>query len=264
MAKLQWGSETGSRRRELVGKVSDLTITGLQWGSETGSRRRRPGPSGWPRATGPRFNGAPRLGLGEGALVSPHRGPGGAASMGLRDWVSEKAEAFILMRASSKWLQWGSETGSRRRVMVQWINLTPVLLQWGSETGSRRRRRPKRSRRAPTARLQWGSETGSRRRERQHRHPRLSLHASMGLRDWVSEKADRAVERLPRRGASMGLRDWVSEKGWVGYIEITRAHRASMGLRDWVSEKAARSAPRTSGSSSLQWGSETGSRRRQR
>ncbi len=41
--------------------------------------------------------------------------------------------------------------------------------------------------------------------------------ASMGLRDWVSEKGCRRRHRHRQpEGASMGLRDWVSEKGGGG------------------------------------------------
>ncbi len=38
-----------------------------------------------------------------------------AASMGLRDWVSEKVEGAEVLHRLMVSLQWGSETGSRRR-----------------------------------------------------------------------------------------------------------------------------------------------------
>ncbi len=136
--KLQWGSETGSRRRE-EGEGRKCTLKGgLQWGSETGSRRRREEYANhFGKAL--RFNGAPRLGLGEGLDVQiegwPHpwlqwgsetgsrrRAEAPAvgvvadpASMGLRDWVSEKARHDLRARIGHAQLQWGSETGSRRR-----------------------------------------------------------------------------------------------------------------------------------------------------
>ncbi len=61
--------------------------------------------------------------------------------------------------------------------------------------------------------------------------------ASMGLRDWVSEKEDVRLLRLqPPQLASMGLRDWVSEKV-PDCASYPASRLASMGLRDWVSEK---------------------------
>ncbi len=237
---LQWGSETGSRRRAWA-----ITALGkdceLQWGSETGSRRRRAAPGvglgvgdasmglrDWVSEKGRRsrrgryrdrsFNGAPRLGLGEGWVDRPsctrmperwlqwgsetgsRRRPLAAAtseaecrrraSMGLRDWVSEKDLSTHTKRASvTALLQWGSETGSRRRGRGRRGALSTIGLQWGSETGSRRREPKPR----PTVKvgevLQWGSETGSRRRGRAHAEGCPRQQASMGLRDWVSEKA---------------------------------------------------------------------------
>ncbi len=87
--RLQWGSETGSRRRSAAQRPIRPGMARLQWGSETGSRR--------------------RLGraCADGALAD--------ASMGLRDWVSEKAQIDLLTAHLAEALQWGSETGSRRR-----------------------------------------------------------------------------------------------------------------------------------------------------
>ncbi len=111
---LQWGSETGSRRRKAEASLAKAQEALLQWGSETGSRRRGGGRDSAAELLFHRFNGAPRLGLGEGYLLTgyacastsfngaPRLGLGegtttGAAnpnraiaSMGLRDWVSEK------------------------------------------------------------------------------------------------------------------------------------------------------------------------------
>ncbi len=60
----------------------------------------------------------------------------------------------------------------------------------------------------------------------------------------------------------MGLRDWVSEKVRDVPIPIFPHVLASMGLRDWVSEKVVTVDPRSGSMGMLQWGSETGSRRR--
>ncbi len=119
---------------------------------------------------------------------------------------------------------------------------------------------------APDHLLQWGSETGSRRRLLGVQHAVIDVFASMGLRDWVSEKAGSGVGAGATVGrASMGLRNWVSEKAreqaaamadqarfngaprlglGEGVVAVIGgvAHAidgASMGLRDWVSEKAA-------------------------
>ncbi len=83
----------------------------------------------------------------------------------------------------------------------------------------------------------------------------------MGLRDWVSEKANPGRVCVTCVAASMGLRDWVSEKASTVIFDVEYKHRfngaprlglgegweveglalhdatASMGLRDWVSEK---------------------------
>ncbi len=87
--ELQWGSETGSRRRSpALGQRPrrPRASMGLRdWVSEKGR---------WPRQLerpGCRFNGAPRLGLGEG---------------------SNNASEVVSVHLR---LQWGSETGSRRR-----------------------------------------------------------------------------------------------------------------------------------------------------
>ncbi len=136
---LQWGSETGSRRRfrEPRGCHPPRAASmGLRdWVSEKGNNQRRPDPPT------DRFNGAPRLGLGEGYMSTD-------------DQTETPA------------LQWGSETGSRRRTHATPHMRRSATLQWGSETGSRRRL--------------WGCPG---RPEGQG--------ASMGLRDWVSEKVHR-------------------------------------------------------------------------
>ncbi len=88
-ALLQWGSETGSRRRERSARRAAPGFK-LQWGSETGSRRRAVAGIVVVSHDSPRFNGAPRLGLGEGCGVYTSRAADLLASMGLRDWVSEK------------------------------------------------------------------------------------------------------------------------------------------------------------------------------
>ncbi len=112
-------------------------------------------------------------------------------------------------------------------------------------------------------RLQWGSETGSRRRCEVSQVGAKGLHASMGLRDWVSEKAS-----MPCTTASIvsGALQWGSETGSRRRSELTSLHprsqHASMGLRDWVSEKVAAVTAMAFYAKVLQWGSETGSRRR--
>ncbi len=60
----------------------------------------------------------------------------------------------------------------------------------------------------------------------------------------------------------MGLRDWVSEKAPGLARDDARQRAASMGLRDWVSEKVKMLALDQVATVELQWGSETGSRRR--
>ncbi len=85
----------------------------LQWGSETGSRR-------WAAivlygaGAVARFNGAPRLGLGDGLVGRARLSATKAASMGLRDWVSEMAldatrEALRRLAASMGLRDWVSE-----------------------------------------------------------------------------------------------------------------------------------------------------------
>ncbi len=185
------------------------------------------------------FNGAPRLGLGDGPLVAAYL-----------NWVLS--------------LQWGSETGSRR-----WLIFGhPVLFGKSGFNGAPRlglgdgpRSRAGASR---PGRLQWGSETGSRRwADGSVGAGRGDEGASMGLRDWVSEMGAAAgtctvlkgacFNGAPRLGlgdgqvaaveahvvqlASMGLRDWVSEMGH-DLREVAVGALASMGLRDWVSEMA--------------------------
>ncbi len=220
---LQWGSETGSRRRGGTGWSRTAQTAPLQWGSETGSRRRSevlhavpnvgiasmglrdwvsekasrgtPAPAG---AT--RFNGAPRLGLGEGRPTGPATAPTRAlqwgsetgsrrriqrfsdsignefdASMGLRDWVSEKAAAWWAARRAPPGFNGAPRLGL------------------GEGSGRMRLRR-----RQPSRRLQWGSETGSRRRRRSDGRRGVPRCASMGLRDWVSEKAASGPRRPQR------------------------------------------------------------------
>ncbi len=234
---------------------------GLQWGSETGSRRwRRPlgrGQRGGPASMGLRdwvsemvpslsaslagatcFNGAPRLGLGDGGSPPTRsRTSELVASMGLRDWVSEmvitlgRSEralwrfngaprlglgdgVLLLFRPENiDMLQWGSETGSRRWPFGPCptpsfggcFNGAPRL---GLGDGARLDRE-----RSDLSLLQWGSETGSRRWHLHHPRPPWRAHASMGLRDWVSEMAWSKPRLSERPRTSMGLRDWVSEMG---------------------------------------------------
>ncbi len=148
---------------------------------------------------------APGLGCRRGVL---HR-----ASMGLRDWVSEKERGQRRLRPSRVPLQWGSETGSRRRFTGRisfdasplCFNGAPRLgLGEGQVEAADPRTPRKRFNGAPRlglgeggegcgaggwrGLLQWGSETGSRRREADGLTRRRCAPASMGLRDWVSEK----------------------------------------------------------------------------
>ncbi len=208
---LQWGSETGSRRRPhgVVegGAVLSASMGLRDWVSEKVSRRPDPG---WRRWSG--FNGAPRLGLGEGAQatyrVNKAARFNGAPRLGLGE-----GRSITAIRRALGALQWGSETGSRRRSMHTHKNAVLSTLQWGSETGSRRRDAKRRVDAGNIdLELQWGSETGSRRRGAGGHHRAPSGGASMGLRDWVSEKDGERWKRWARFGASMGLRDWVSEK----------------------------------------------------
>ncbi len=111
------------------------------------------------------------------------------ASMGVRDWVSEKVSDIVEAESQAMRLQWGSETGSRRR------------------PGG-----------FPTVRCSSLCFNGA---------PRLGL--GEGRNGWPVTQADEWV-------ASMGLRDWVSEKETID-VERRAADAASMGLRDWVSEK---------------------------
>ncbi len=134
--------------------------------------------------------------------------------MGLRDWVSEKAGVEQVSIVDF----WSSFNGAPR-----------LGLGEGAEKAAAEK---------AAAELQWGSETGSRRRR------------------------ERVATPAPRRRASMGLRDWVSEKGSRKKRRVGEEDRASMGLRDWVSEKVRIAPARTSTAPWLQWGSETGSRRR--
>ncbi len=85
--------------------------------------------------------------------------------MGLRDWVSEKVGVETIRPSPSMLLQWGSETGSRRRDQgaTEYVHTHGVpsmgLRDWVSEKGAAPHEAPGRE-----AGLQWGSETGSRRR----------------------------------------------------------------------------------------------------
>ncbi len=58
--------------------------------------------------------------------------------------------------------------------------------------------------------------------------PRLGLGEGLVRRDLAGLRSD----------ASMGLRDWVSEKASGSRFHLPLHPAASMGLRDWVSEKA--------------------------
>ncbi len=187
-ASLQWGSETGSRRRKLAG-VASLSHT-----------------------ISVPFNGAPRLGLGEGHGTPLHPPATPPPSMGLRDWVSEKAADKINAEIRAMTLQWGSETGSRRRraaaptptAEAPAFNGAPRLGLGEGHKGVEII--------PEDAGLQWGSETGSRRRRVLRGQPPRHPRPSMGLRDWVSEKGECSELSRRRRIPSMGLRDWVSEK----------------------------------------------------
>ncbi len=179
------------------------------WVSEKGAAERATEPDG-----APAFNGAPRLGLGEGrrGRAAARRGAAsfnGAPRLGL-------GEGLFALSSRCKC----------------------SCLQWGSETGSRRRRR-----RAAVA-------VG----------PRCP---SMGLRDWVSEKATPPAARVPFRAVTFNgaPRLGLGEGMTVGGLALSRQD-PSMGLRDWVSEKGSSAPCGTPRRPCLQWGSETGSRRR--
>ncbi len=219
--------------------------------------------AGW--STPASFNGAPRLGLGEGRGSCWQRRHRCRASMGLRDWVSEKGTGRQGRGRRGGRLQWGSETGSRRRPSSGRRDrvtrrASMGLRDWVSEKARAELVTSHRSPRASMGlrdwvsekvasialknerkfKLQWGSETGSRRRlPARSRWCSVPL-ASMGLRDWVSEKGGHLPPARRGRGASMGLRDWVSEKARRWRHRQGLRPVASMGLRDWVSEKGAK------------------------
>ncbi len=186
----------------------------LQWGSETGSRR-RPGDLRCLRGEAARFNGAPRLGLGEGwsgrQLGLSDARFNGAPRLGLGE-----GRGALPFRLPQRWLQWGSETGSRRRGCDNCRSpyrsgaASMGLRDWVSEKATIPTRRrigwawcfngaPRlglgegavylAQAAVELSLLQWGSETGSRRRVAPGQRSLPRLPASMGLRDWVSEKA---------------------------------------------------------------------------
>ncbi len=185
-ASLQWGSETGSRRWQLLGqdpRAAHFASMGLRdWVSEM--------------ACGVRL-------LWE-ALVW--------ASMGLRDWVSEMVQAKPLAAVNGLLLQWGSETGSRRWLRGRPPAVARSLLQWGSETGSRRWQLDRRER-GWSARFNGAPRLGLGDGEVAPARGDIDGDASMGLRDWVSEMGPAPRRGCAPPGASMGLRDWVSEMG---------------------------------------------------
>ncbi len=184
MGLRDWVSEKANTGRS-PGADLDKPSMGLRdWVSEKGSSPR------WRRRAWRSFNGAPRLGLGEGRRRPLGRDREGAPSMGLRDWVSEKDNKNMT------------------------VEITVMHLQWGSETGSRRRRR------------KVVRPTG------------VPL-PSMGLRDWVSEKVSPRRDTLDRVAAT-----------------FNGAPRLGLGEGTEIATRPPRSP------SPLQWGSETGSRRR--
>ncbi len=72
------------------------------------------------------------------------------------------------------------------------------------------------------------------------REAKAALEASMGLRDWVSEKATvRAYPYFNRLGFNGAPRLGLGE-GRCSLGRWPSTSRASMGLRDWVSEKGYR------------------------
>ncbi len=134
---LQWGSETGSRRREphqeLVRGIGLASMGLRDWVSEKDRQplqahgrlaRASMGLRDWVSekaashrsrsARSPTFNGAPRLGLGEGLIdrtpAEEVRGFNGAPRLGLGE--GQEVERDLQTYGA---LQWGSETGSRRR-----------------------------------------------------------------------------------------------------------------------------------------------------
>ncbi len=162
MGLRDWVSEK-DEGTDAAGESLNASMGLRDWVSEKGRlpRRRR----ARRRAS---FNGAPRLGLGEGWLLRRH------------------SFAYGIL------LQWGSETGSRRR--VRRFDVAPYLdgtLQWGSETGSRRRIGAVGGPRWIELQLQWGSETGSRRR---------------GIVKDVRARWGRCFNGAPRLGLGEGLR----------------------------------------------------------
>ncbi len=148
-----------------MARLLEAVRQGLQWGSETGSRR-------WHRRKDRRdridlggFNGAPRLGLGDGApgwsdmsnsavlqwgsetgsRRWPERREVGPyhlrlASMGLRDWVSEMVRRFGPTRTSiGRGFNGAPRLGLGDGQRPNYYGPSLIgALQWGSETGSRR------------------------------------------------------------------------------------------------------------------------------
>ncbi len=248
----------GEGEREQVALA--VRIYDLQWGSETGSRRRRRSSRSRsrPRRT---FNGAPRLGLGEGCVGRWFCRRGLGPSMGLRDWVSEKGNADPLARLaivpSMGLRDWVSEKES----IVAFVFTTHMfpsmgLRDWVSEKEISAA--CKRAAKKPSMGLRdWVSE-----KEGTQTLSVLARTPSMGLRDWVSEKARGrgrccrgrpAFNGAPRLGLGEGTRGRSQRPAQTRSFNGAPRLGLGEGLIVWS---------KPDGAASLQWGSETGSRRR--
>ncbi len=183
------------------------------------------------------FNGAPRLGLGDGRSApgpAPRLPP---ASMGLRDWVSEMGCSPQSARRSCLCFNGAPRLGLGDGLAADLNGLaSSVLLQWGSETGSRRWRQSATAPQSGSPWLQWGSETGSRRWAGRAGRAREHPSASMGLREWVSEMVCGASGIVCSLACFNGAPRLGLGDGTGNLRRVRREGGASMGLRDWVSE----------------------------
>ena len=232
--QLQWGSETGSRRRAW-GPVEDWedapAAMGLRdWVSEKE-------PSRWSVAvTSPASMGL-RDWVSEKALSAGPLNALDMASMGLRDWVSEKDARLSDDAAGQPGFNGAPRLGLGEGTFPGNQAPSSTLLQWGSETGSRRRK-------ATTGFIApvWVSFNGA---------PRLGL--GEGKKIAKSMLASLSFNGAPRLGLGEGWSTWLSDlpqrslqwgsetgsrrRSWGGRYRVAAKCWASMGLRDWVSEK---------------------------
>ncbi len=207
----------------------------LQWGSETGSRR-------WPpnshdaRRRPSCFNGAPRLGLGDGINLNSRGVKGERASMGLRDWVSEMARCGRWCPSPACRFNGAPRLGLGDGEEVEDDKTFFAALQWGSETGSRRWQE---AFRAPQ--VEGESFNGA---------PRLGLGDGAG-RGPVATALPESFNGAPRLGLGDGMAGFPTKFWPLGFNGAPRLGLGD-GLCGWSPSRTL---------TKLQWGSETGSRR---